>query len=508
MFLTIDRRENLRTVAGEINDEIINQGHQMVLAGRLEEAERVFQAARALDPRNGLAAYNLAVVEQMLGRKDLSEALFYQAGELDSANGDAFYNLAYLQFERHDFAAAYLSSLAAFSRNPHDTDYVKNLEISLYYFLESQYRASNWETVAELDGILESLYPFSDYLVSARYMRADLYYGHGNIAAAESLFLSIIADCPALVSNLNRRYCAAEACFRLAQISHRRLPKKFTFEESRPVLTWLTRCLNYRTTLAPQALAFQAQLYRELSWNYAFSPAARTGAEKIGQRKMGLRLLKNALSSYQLLQEVDVDDSLRFSLLPPDEKTIRRIVLALIPPLLEEIMAAPPPSKLFSGPEGRSVYTTELVKILAVEYLQGLTVLEIWQGLDASIQMPAALEKTVGVVEGFVRKTEIWHLEEMRNAWNAQGKDSTFGDLQTGLDDLFSVRASLYDRAVKLRKKLRLYPPYSEIDLAAFNRLPDLCRFAEEREQEEIEGVRAEIRQVDSLLPAPPDSLK
>jgi DNA-binding winged helix-turn-helix (wHTH) protein/tetratricopeptide (TPR) repeat protein len=89
----LDVAYNARIPSRKIgSDEFINEsfarGLQALLAGRLEDAMRYFEACLAGDPDNGWAKYKLGNVLRLQGRWDEAEQLYYAAHEHGEQNGD------------------------------------------------------------------------------------------------------------------------------------------------------------------------------------------------------------------------------------------------------------------------------------------------------------------------------------------------------------------------------------------------------------------------------------
>jgi tetratricopeptide (TPR) repeat protein len=90
----------------------INLGRLLHLAGRLEEAERVYRSAGDPEP---LVVFNLAVLLEDLGREADAIAAYRQALALDPQLADAHYNLARLHEKAQDPKAS-LRHLLAYRR--------------------------------------------------------------------------------------------------------------------------------------------------------------------------------------------------------------------------------------------------------------------------------------------------------------------------------------------------------------------------------------------------------
>jgi tetratricopeptide (TPR) repeat protein len=90
----------------------VNLGRLLHLAGRLEEAERVYRAAEEPEP---LVLFNLAVLLEDLGREADAIAAYREALALDPQLADAHYNLARLH-ERARNPKASLRHLLAYRR--------------------------------------------------------------------------------------------------------------------------------------------------------------------------------------------------------------------------------------------------------------------------------------------------------------------------------------------------------------------------------------------------------
>jgi len=98
----------------------INLGRLLHLAGRLDEAERIYRAAREPEP---LVLFNLGVLLEDFGREADAIAAYREALALDPQLADAHYNLARLH-ERAQDPKASLRHLLAYRRlmAAHGTD--------------------------------------------------------------------------------------------------------------------------------------------------------------------------------------------------------------------------------------------------------------------------------------------------------------------------------------------------------------------------------------------------
>jgi tetratricopeptide (TPR) repeat protein len=77
-------------------DAHVNLGRLQHAAGRLPAAEAHYRAAVRLQPKDGVAAFNLAVVLDDMGRSADALAAYHQALDADPRLADAHYNLARL----------------------------------------------------------------------------------------------------------------------------------------------------------------------------------------------------------------------------------------------------------------------------------------------------------------------------------------------------------------------------------------------------------------------------
>ena len=87
-------------------DAHINLGRLLHQAGRLLEAEAHYVAALVARPTDVLATFNLAVVLEDLGRLDDAIARYRETIELDPAHVDAYFNLSRLYEKKGEKAAA------------------------------------------------------------------------------------------------------------------------------------------------------------------------------------------------------------------------------------------------------------------------------------------------------------------------------------------------------------------------------------------------------------------
>ena len=81
-------------------DAHVNLGRLQHAAGRLSAAEAHYRAALSVQPRDGVAAFNLAVALDDQGRSADALSAYHQALETDPRLADAHYNLARLHESR------------------------------------------------------------------------------------------------------------------------------------------------------------------------------------------------------------------------------------------------------------------------------------------------------------------------------------------------------------------------------------------------------------------------
>lgn len=100
-------------------------------AGDTVAAQRDFEALRAQDPANKLAAYNLGVLAQQAGDDTTAAARYDETLKIDTAYEPALYNLAILTTRRGDVQGAVDLYERAIQADPGDANAHYNLGLLL-----------------------------------------------------------------------------------------------------------------------------------------------------------------------------------------------------------------------------------------------------------------------------------------------------------------------------------------------------------------------------------------
>lgn len=91
-------------------DDLLRKGTDLMQAGRLEEAEKLFQSAAKTSPENPMALMEFGVIELRLGKSEAAANSLHRAGELDPSlqGANLFLGIAYAQMHRVDESVAAL----------------------------------------------------------------------------------------------------------------------------------------------------------------------------------------------------------------------------------------------------------------------------------------------------------------------------------------------------------------------------------------------------------------
>jgi Flp pilus assembly protein TadD len=88
-------------------DALVQEGNALADRGRMDEAVVRYEKALALDPRNPLAHYNLALAREAAGDAVAAERHYVAAISVAPTFANAHNNLAVLLFRRGDYAGAW-----------------------------------------------------------------------------------------------------------------------------------------------------------------------------------------------------------------------------------------------------------------------------------------------------------------------------------------------------------------------------------------------------------------